>query len=239
MTAYRWLLFDADGTLFDFESAQEGALVECWTAAGHPRDEALLERFREINAELWHRYERGDTTQERLRLERFERLLGATGRTGPAEALADSYVECLARRGTLYDGVAELLEELRRRHVLALVTNGIAEVQRSRVRLSGVEELFASVVISGEVGAAKPDERFFDAAFESLGRPPREEALIIGDSLSSDVEGGRRYGVATCWLNPSGAAMPEGVEPPTHELRRLADLRTVLAGEGAPSGADD
>jgi 2-haloacid dehalogenase len=234
--AYRWLLFDADGTLFDFDRAQEEALRECWAAAGLASADDLVSLFRSINGELWGLYERGETTQERLRVERFERLLAATAAEGAADDLALGFVDRLARQGTLYDGAAELLTRLAERHVLALVTNGIPEVQRSRIRHSGIEELFSAIVISGEVGVAKPDARFFDAAFESLGHPPRRDVLLIGDSLSSDIEGGRGYGIATCWLNPGGAPAPDGAEP-THQVRRLAELPGLLAraaGGSAP-----
>ena len=229
--AYRWLLFDADGTLFDFDRAQEEALRKCWADAGLASADGLVPLFRSINEELWGLYERGETTQDCLRVERFERLLEAMAAEAAADDLARGFVDRLARHGTLYAGAADLLTRLAERHVLALVTNGIPEVQRSRIRHSGIEDLFSAIVISGEVGAAKPDARFFDAAFDRLGHPPRREVLIIGDSLSSDIEGGHAYGIATCWLNPDGAAVPAGVEP-THQVRRLADLPELLAPAG-------
>ena len=111
---------------------------------------------------------------------------------------------------------------------LALITNGIPDVQRPRIRRSGLDRLFPVVVISGEEGVAKPAPEIFDIALERMGDPAPEEVLLVGDSLSSDVRGGVDYGLDTCWYNPTALERGEGPEP-RYEIRRLHELREIVA----------
>ena len=227
---YRWLLFDADGTLFDYDTAEAVALEATWDGLGLARPPGLVATYRRINAALWKVYETGGITQPALQVERFVRLLAELEDAADPAALSRDYLVELARQTFLLPGARELLEWARDRFGLALITNGIPEVQRPRIRRSGFDRLFPVVVISGEEGVAKPAPEIFDIAMRRMGGPPREEVLLIGDSLSSDVRGGVDYGIDTCWYNPAGLELGDGPEP-RHEVRRLAELREILGGE--------
>jgi 2-haloacid dehalogenase len=109
-----------------------------------------------------------------------------------------------------------------------LVTNGLGEVQRARIERLDLEPLFDAIVISGEVGTAKPGTKIFDIAFDALGWPARESALMIGDSLSSDIAGGANYGIATCWYNPSQRPAPPGSSV-DHSITALGQLPGLTA----------
>ena len=227
MPRYRWLLFDADGTLFDYDTAEAAAVTATWERLGLEVADGLVEAYRRINAELWGVYEVGGITQKDLQVERFVRLLAELDGGVNPQVLSDSYLVTLSRQTFLLEGARELLEWARDRFRLALITNGIPEVQRPRIRRTGFDRLFPVVVISGEEGAAKPAPEIFDVALERMGAPALEEILLIGDSLSSDVRGGADYGIDTCWYNPAGLELGDGPEP-RYQIRRLAELREIV-----------
>jgi YjjG family noncanonical pyrimidine nucleotidase len=229
VTRYRWLLFDADGTLFDYDRGEAAALEATWRALGHVASPDLVAAYRRINAEMWQLYEAGGISQKALQVERFARL-GAEldGAADPAR-LSRDYLGHLSRQVFLLEGARQLLDWAAERCLLALITNGIPEVQRPRIRRSGLDRVFPVVVISGEEGVAKPAPEIFDVALERMGGPAREEVLMIGDSLSSDIRGGVDYGLDTCWYNPGG--LDTGDAPrPRYEIRRLAELRRLVDG---------
>ncbi|MHC4941123.1 MAG: YjjG family noncanonical pyrimidine nucleotidase [Planctomycetota bacterium] len=220
---YRWILFDADGTLFDYDAAEKQALRRTTVDLGLDPRPSLLEDFRAIQSELWPRYARGEITQDFLRVERFRMLL----EVDDADEVSDLYLAHLAEGSQLLEGARELLESLHGEFGMALVTNGIADVQNSRLDRSGLRPLFETVVISAEIGHAKPHAAFFDEVFARIGRPRREEVLMVGDNLAVDIQGGADYGVDTCWVNPDARQRPD--EPRIdHEVRGVAELRDVL-----------
>jgi len=220
---YPWLWFDADGTLFDFESAEAAALERALGAVGAGFEAAHLTAYRRINGELWQALERHEITPAILPLRRFEHLAEALGLgCAPAE-LSAAYIDQLAQRGELIDGALDVVQSLAAGHRLALVTNGLRAVQYRRLASSPIQPYISAVIVSEEVGAAKPNAEFFAAAFARTGDPPRRDVLVIGDSLSSDIRGGAAYGLDTCWYNPFGQPRPEDLAI-TYEIPRLADL---------------
>ena len=116
---------------------------------------------------------------------------------------------------------------------LAIITNGLSAVQRPRFAASSIGHLFDPVIISDELDVAKPDPAIFDAAFERMGGPAKEEVLLVGDSLSSDMRGGVDYGVDTCWYNPRGTPRPSGMSI-THQIGELGELPPLLGMPGGP-----
>jgi 2-haloacid dehalogenase len=228
---YSWLLFDADGTLFDYDRAEAEALAATWRETGRQPDRGLLHAYRRINDALWRLYEEGGIGQAELQIERFVRLVDELDGAADPSRLSRSYLVHLARQTQLLSGARRLLDWASRRFRLALVTNGIPEVQRPRIRRSGFDRLFPVVVISGEEGVAKPAPEIFDVALARMGGPALGEVLLIGDSLSSDIRGGLDYGLDTCWYNPAGREVGDGPEP-LFEIRRLGDLRRIVGAGG-------
>lgn len=231
---YRWILFDLDGTLLDYVAAETEALERTFVAAGLEPSPDVTADYRRINAGHWAALERGDTTPARLRVARWEDLLAQHGfhDTDPSE-VADAYIRHLAAGAQLLEDAEPVMADLARDHELALVTNGLADVQRPRVAASGLTTHARVLVISDEVGAAKPDAEIFDAAFEAMGWPARGDVLMVGDSLTSDIAGGNAYGLDTVWFNPDGAFAhqhddaPGGVRP-TWEIARLTELPAIV-----------
>lgn len=223
MLPYSWLLFDADGTLFDYETAESKALAATFTDAGLPYEPATLEIYREINAEMWAAFERGEISQLDLHLARFERTLDALGLQSDIPLFGERYLYNLGHSPDLIDGALEVVTALAKDHNLYLITNGIPAVQHTRLSLSPIRHHFQGITISGEVGCAKPNPRIFDAAFEGMGHPPKNEVLIIGDSLSADIRGGHDYGIDTCWYNPNGRTADPGL-PITYTINSLHEM---------------
>ena len=227
---YPWLFFDADGTLFDYNRAEATAFRNTLKALQFEYQESYLDTYQKINRELWSALERHEVTPAVLRLRRFELLLEALQLTGSAEDLNVTYVEQLGLCTDLIDGAYEVLQTLAQSSRIVIVTNGLEAVQRSRLRHSTIQPFISELIISEEVGAAKPHPAFFDAAFARIGNPPTSEVLIIGDSLTSDMQGGVNYGIDTCWYNPGGGVPPESLSI-TYEIQTLPELVNLIANQ--------
>lgn len=225
---YAWILFDLDGTLFDYEHAELVALDETFRSLGLEPSDELVERYRRINGSLWRDYEQRAVSQAELRVERFLRFLLETSVPASAHKVAELYQDRLGRQTRFLPGAEQLLDELDGSHRLALITNGIASVQRPRLALSGLDRRFEVVVISEEVGAAKPAPEIFDAAFAAMEQPAKDDVLMVGDSLSSDIDGAAAYGLDTCWFNPAGRpAATENATAITYTIDSLDQLAPI------------
>lgn len=237
--SYRWLLFDADGTLFDYDRAEAKALEATFQNFGLPFSEEHSRAYQKINHQVWVDFENGQITSEALRVVRFERLfetlrLDGKGLDGGADAwdisaleFSSRYLQNLSQASDLMEGAEKVILALKKHYRLGLITNGLKDVQRPRLACSAIADCFDVVAISEEIGAAKPDPRYFDAVFGLIGQPPRETVLVIGDSLTSDIQGGLNYGLDTCWFNPAGkAGRPE--LPVKFEIKHLEELIALL-----------
>lgn len=228
MTArYPWLLFDADDTLFDYGRAEAEAIRGAFDAHGVAFEDQWLSAYQAVNSRTWRALEEGRVTPARLRVQRFEELFAELGLSLDPVAFSAIYLARLAMQAQLIDGALEVVDALRADHRLAIITNGLSDVQRPRLARSPLAGVVEHLIISEEVGAAKPDPAIFAVALARMGGPERRDVLVIGDSLSSDIAGGVAAGLDTCWLNPH--AKPRGAGPaPTHEIRRLEDLLPLL-----------
>ena len=227
MLKYKWLLFDADGTLFNYDKAEANALQKTFFAFGLDFVARYAEAYREINGKIWLAFERGEITQNKIRTERFKRLSEAIGINFDPIAFSQTYLLFLGEGAFLIEGAEKLLSQLEGQAGLMLITNGLKDVQRSRLAYSTIQHYFSDVVISEEVGSAKPDAGIFQVAFEKMGNPSKTEVLIIGDSLTSDIRGGNHFGIDTCWFNPEGKINDQGVSI-QYEIRHLHELPLIL-----------
>lgn len=224
---YPWLFFDADGTLFDYNRAEATAFRKAFELLQVQFEENYLDTYQKINSDLWKALERHEITPAVLRLRRFELLLEALQLSGSADDLNINYVEQLGLCTDLIDGAHEVLQTLSKSSRIAIVTNGLETVQRSRLMHSTIQPFITELIISEEVGTAKPHPAFFDAAFALTGNSHKDDVLVIGDSLTSDMRGGVDYGIDTCWYNPAAESKPKGL-PLTYEIRRLQELLEII-----------
>jgi 2-haloacid dehalogenase len=223
---YTWLLFDADDTLFDFPRAEANALRWTLEQSGLPFQPAYFEIYSRFNQQVWKEFERGELTALELRTKRFRLFFHEVGLAGDPETVSPLYLRNLALGSDLLPGAEEIIRAVQGRYHLALVTNGLKDVQRPRLERSVLRDSFERVFISEEVGAAKPSPAYFEAVFAGIGQPPKNSVLLIGDSLSSDMRGGVEYGIDTCWYNPAGKTTELAV---TYQIGQLPELLTLLA----------
>lgn len=233
---YLWLLFDADGTLFDYEAAEQQALSATLAQFGLPFGPEVLATYQEINGKLWRDFEKGLTNPERIKTERFALLFDALHWPVPPldpVLCGEAYLTTLGTCVDLLPDALTVLNALTGKAHLALITNGLTKVQRARLANSGLDAYFEAVVISEEEGVAKPDPGIFDVIFSRMGHPQRRDVLMIGDSLTSDIRGANRYGIDACWYNPRGLPRDRDVEI-RYEITSLLELLPiVLDGRGA------
>lgn len=221
------LFFDLDDTILDFHWAEHRALSRAFREAGIAPEQALLDRYSDINRSQWELLERGLLTRDEVLVRRFVLLFAEKGIRADAATISRRYEELLGDGHRFMPGARELLETLRGKARLFLASNGCAAVQHARIESSGIAPYFEDMFISELLGADKPSEAFFRRSFERIRDFDPRCALMVGDSLTSDILGGIRAGMKTCWLNPQGRpGRPDIV--PDREICRLSELPALI-----------
>ena len=226
---YRHLFFDADGTLFDFDRAEQQAFALMAQELSLPSDESAFARYKSCNEECWKLFEKGMVTLAQLKTQRFDRFFSSLSLEGDSEKASASYQYHLSGQGILFEQSIKVLQVLTERgYTLYLASNGIADVQRGRIAHAKIGPYFKGIYISEELEVQKPDTRFFE---QMLGKEQlldhKKSCLMIGDSLSSDIKGGIDSGLDTVWIN-AGNQEPQVVVP-TYTLTHLGQLLQLLS----------
>lgn len=199
---YKTLLFDADDTLFDFQKAERLALEATLDIYGLGKNEEATALYHRINKQLWLDFEEGKVTKAVLQKKRFVGLFEQLHIAADGVACSELYMENLGKGNYLLPDALKLCQELSQCCELYLVTNGIAKVQHARFETSAVKSYLKNVFVSEESGYQKPQVEYFNYVFERIPSFQKAKALLIGDSLSSDMQGGLNAGLDTCWYNP-------------------------------------
>ena len=228
MNKYTTILFDADDTLFDFKCSEHEAVKDVLSLVGLPETNEIIEKYSEINKGYWKMLERGEITKKDLFIARWKTFLDFYGLTdADAEMIAKHYLTSLSQKCYLLDGAEELCQKLYGKFRLYIVTNGYAVVQHGRFDKSPIRQYFEDMFISEEMGAEKPSREYFDAVFSKIPDFDKERAIIIGDSLTSDIKGGINSGIDTCWYNPKGVYAPEDFSI-TYTISRLSEIEDIV-----------
>lgn len=228
--AYKIALIDVDDTLLDFGQSEKQALRDAFSAYGLPFSEQTAGLYHAINDALWKRLEKGELARQQLWHDRYVELFRQLGLGPVPEGINEKYMQSLGRQAFPMEGAEDMLRQASALARLFIVTNGVAAVQRERLRKTGLGRFFEGSFISQEIGAQKPARAFFEAVFAALGPVDRGDIVLLGDSLTSDMKGAKGAGVTACWFCPD-ENRPDA--PGQYDIRisRLAQFIGVLKGE--------
>ena len=224
----RVILWDIDGTLLDFAAAEREAIRGCFATfgLGECTDE-MLARYSVINRQHWEKLERKELTKPQVLIGRFEVFFAEEGLVADCAAFNDEYQIRLGDTVCFHDDGYELVQQLKGRVRQYAVTNGTKVAQQRKLRNSGLDVLLDGVFISEDIGAEKPDIAFFHPVWKTIGPYAPDEVLIVGDSLTSDMQGGNNAGIRCCWYNPKGVPAPEHLKI-DYNIRDLREILTIL-----------
>ncbi len=229
MKRFTTILWDIDQTILDFKKSEDYALRNSFLQFGIEIDTDTVAVYSAINDSYWKRLELGEITKEEVLLGRFCSLFEKLGIT--TISVKDMQAVYQDKLGSVYffqDGSEHLMQELKAKgYHQYLVTNGVKQTQERKIKLSGMEQWIDGAFISETIGYVKPQKEYFDACFAQMKGITREECLLVGDSLTSDMKGGIAAGIATCWYNPERKENTLHL-PITYEIRSFRELGDIL-----------
>lgn len=226
MQQYQVILFDLDGTLFDFPAAQRIAFHTLCEAFPLPSDEKYYQSYHEINDMLWKKLERGEVTRQQLMKERFRLTFSELEGEEDWARANQIYFDGLSRCGILFDGAEALCRDLSEKYRLVAVTNGFLAAQTGRMERSAVKKYFSAMAVSQEVEHGKPAPDVFELGLKRIGHSGVSDVLVIGDSYDADIMGGFHLGADTMWYNPSERALSRNM--PTYTVKSYDEIREAL-----------
>lgn len=195
------IIFDADNTLFDFDRSEEVALLKTLAHFEMPQPEGLIEFYRSMNVSLWKKLEAKTISIAGLKQQRAIKLFDFVGQSADITAFSLHYLDELAQQHFLLPHVEETLNTLSDHSEMAIITNGLARVQNPRFETCSIKHHFDALVISEELGVAKPDPEIFAHTCDLMGWDDPSQVLMVGDNYACDVQGAADFGMQTCWFN--------------------------------------
>lgn len=225
---YKFLLFDLDHTLLDFDAAEDIALTQLLEEEGVEDIQTYKDYYVPMNKALWKDLEQKKITKDALINTRFEKLFAHFGIEKDGSYLAERYQFFLSKQGQTYLGVEDLLKNLMKQgYELYAATNGITGIQTRRLAQSGLAPYFNQVFISEQLQTQKPDALFYEKIGQQIEGFSKEKTLMIGDSLTADIQGGNNAGIDTIWYNPHHLENKTQAQP-TYEVHSYKDLLDCL-----------
>jgi 2-haloacid dehalogenase len=224
---YEFLFLDLDDTILDFHKAERIALSKTIREFGAEPTEEILTLYHHINKAHWEMLERGELTRDQVLVNRFGALFAQLGMEIDARNCAKVYEKNLSIGHYFLPGAEETVDALSKKYRLFLASNGTASVQKGRMTSANLYRFFEKVFVSQEIGYNKPSKDYFERAFAQIEGFDRSKAIIVGDSLSSDILGGNNAGIATCWVNPTHAPRKDGIRV-DYEIEALHQLPQLL-----------
>ena len=223
----RFVLLDLDDTILDFHKAEAIALSGTLQALGIEPTPERIALYSRINAAQWRRLEAGELTRAEVLTTRFHLFFEEIGVMRSCDETQREYEARLSQGHYFVDGAVEMLQALSREYELYLVSNGNLRVQEGRLKSAEIAQYFQNIFISEQIGADKPSSLFFERCFARIPEFSRAQAIIVGDSPTSDIQGGINAGIRTCWFNPRNLA-PSAEHPADHEIHTLYELGPLL-----------
>ena len=236
---YKLVLIDLDDTLFDYPKTEEVAFRNTFEELGffmkselsNEKKEEIYEkikdRYKDVNLQLWKDLEKGTVDKDRLKVVRFEKIIEEFDLKYDPYKMSELYLKKLGEGIFPFEVTEKLCEYLHSKYKVGIVTNGIKEVQHSRIENSKIAKYIDKIIISDEVGVNKPDKRIFEYAMNYFEITDKSEVIMIGDSLGADIKGGQNAGIDTCWVNLRNNVNDTGIVP-KYEVRKLEELFEIL-----------
>ena len=221
------LFLDLDDTILDFHKAEKIAITKTLSDFGLTVNDEILSTYSAINKVHWERLERGELTREEVLTQRFAVTFRHFGMEVDCVACARSYEKNLSIGHYFLPGAEEAVDRLSKKYRLFLASNGTAVVQKGRMTSANLYRFFEKVFVSQEIGHNKPSKAYFDACFAQIPDFDPAKAMMVGDSLTSDISGGINAGIRTCWVNPQHLPCPEHIRP-DHQIEALSQLEDLL-----------
>lgn len=225
MGKYKYLFLDIDDTILDFKKCEKNAISKTIEKYGLKATEELIETYSDINQGLWKAFERKEITKPELLTKRFDMFFSKLGVEINPDEVNYNYLTYLSEEVFLIDNAVKLLDNLKGKLKIYVLTNAVKRVQERRLEKSGLNKYFDEVFISEVVGYQKPDVRFYEKVYDMIGKPNKNEIIVLGDSLTSDIQGGINFGVDTCYFNPHNK---EGKIKPTFEIDCLMKFIDII-----------
>ena len=222
------ILWDVDGTLLNFKASEKQALSLCLIDEGIEPTDEMVAQYSAINQSFWEKLETGELTRDRILTGRFEVFFDLIEKKVDINKFEKAYQKALANVFFYYDDSLSLCKKLKkdgfRQYV---VTNGVASTQNKKLRDSKFYYIMDGIFISDNIGYPKPDKRFFEKVFDALPDLSKDDTIIIGDSLTSDIKGGNNAGIRCCWYNPYGV-LPDRDVKIDYEIKNLWEIEDIL-----------
>ena len=237
--SYKLVLIDLDDTLFDYPKTEKTAFRNTFEELGFFVEsdleyakkeeiyEKLKDRYKDVNLQLWKDLEKGAVDKDRLKVVRFEKIIEEFDLKYDPYEMSELYLKKLGEGIFPFEATEKLCEYLHSKYKVGIVTNGIKEVQHSRIENSTIAKYIDKIIISDEVGVNKPDKRIFEYAMNYFEIMDKSEVIMIGDSLGADIKGGQNAGIDTCWVNLRNNVNDTGIVP-KYEVRKLEELFEIL-----------
>lgn len=222
-----FLFLDLDDTILDFHKAERIALTKTLRSFGLEPNEKILARYSEINIAHWQRLERKELTRQQVVVGRFDVFFREQGVSADPEQVALCYEDNLSVGHYFLPGAEDALKSLSQKYKLYLASNGTAKVQSGRLASANISHYFQKIFVSQEVCADKPDKLYFDRCAQQIPGFSADKAIMVGDSLTSDIQGGINAGMKTVWVNPKHKSHPEHIVP-DYEIESLSQLEQLL-----------
>lgn len=224
---YKTLLFDVDDTLLDFQATEKQALQKLFQAQGVTLTTEIEQAYKRMNHGLWQAFERGERTRDQVTNERFGLFFGTLGLSVDSLAVEKQYRSFLDEGHHLLGNSYQIIADLSQKANLYVVTNGVSKTQYRRLTDAKLLPFFKDIFVSEDTGYQKPMPEYFAYVFDRIPHLDKKETVIIGDSLTSDIQGGLISGIDTVWLNSKGERESEKIQP-TYTIQQLDEIYNIL-----------
>lgn len=221
------VLLDIDDTILDFKACERNAIIKTMEEYGITPSEELIDKYAVINKRLWEKFEKKEISKPELLKVRFVEFFGPLGIKEDGGIINTKYLDYLSNEVFFVENAVELCTYLHKHCKVYVITNAVKRVQTNRLKMANLNQYFDEVFISEEVGFQKPDVRFFEYVYEKIGRPDKDDIIILGDSKTSDIMGGINFGIDTCWFNRFNKKVHPEIEP-TYEINNLLSFINII-----------